>query len=295
MIQHNCIWEEGCIMLDKFSVFLEQNKKSKNTIKGYLLDLNEYFKWFSGSYDKECKMLLRQNVLEFKSYLQNIKRNNAKTINHKLCCLKKYNEFLIESGIQKDLVINNKDMIKLQREYVSPTKISEIETKQFLQAILENGNKRNYAIAVILAYGGLRISEALNIQMDDFNLESGECIIRNGKGDKQRIVIINSKITMALKEYLIERNNYITAKESSYLFITTRSLKMDRSSLNRIFHEYNSKITPHQLRHFFCTNAIEKNISIHEVAYQAGHSNIHTTLLYTNPDRKKLKNKLELL
>ncbi|MDA2520329.1 site-specific integrase, partial [Bacillus cereus] len=54
-------------------------------------------------------------------------------------------------------------------------------------------------------------------------------------------------------------------------------------------------ITPHQLRHFFCTNAIEKGFSIHEVANQAGHSNIHTTLLYTNPNQLQLKNKMELL
>jgi integrase/recombinase XerD len=55
-------------------------------------------------------------------------------------------------------------------------------------------------------------------------------------------------------------------------------------------------ITPHQLRHFFCTNAIEKGFSIHEVANQAGHSNVHTTtLIYTNPNQFQLKNKMELL
>ncbi|WP_372508736.1 tyrosine-type recombinase/integrase [Pseudalkalibacillus decolorationis] len=46
-------------------------------------------------------------------------------------------------------------------------------------------------------------------------------------------------------------------------------------------------ISPHDLRHFFCSNALEKGLNVHEVAAIAGHSNIHTTLLYTNPSRKK--------
>ncbi|WP_274377491.1 hypothetical protein [Desulfotruncus arcticus] len=49
------------------------------------------------------------------------------------------------------------------------------------------------------------------------------------------------------------------------------------------------------MRHFFCTNAIEKGFSIHEVASQAGLSSVNTTVLYTNPDKLKLKRKMELL
>ncbi|MED3825546.1 TnP I resolvase, partial [Priestia flexa] len=85
------------------------------------------------------------------------------------------------------------------------------------------------------------------------------------------------------------------AHESPYLFISKKREKLDRTVVNRIFKSYSNVITPHQLRHFFCTNAIEKGFSIHEVANQAGHSNIHTTLLYTNPNQLQLKNKMELL
>jgi integrase/recombinase XerD len=46
-------------------------------------------------------------------------------------------------------------------------------------------------------------------------------------------------------------------------------------------------ISPHDLRHFFCSNALEKGFNVHEVAAIAEHSNIHTTLMYTNPSRKK--------
>ncbi|WP_392355583.1 TnP I resolvase (plasmid) [Bacillus sp. A01H] len=279
----------------QFSSYLKQEKKSENTVKGYTLGIRQYITWFEGSYDRKLMKLYRQNILEYISYLKNVKMLNAKTINHKISSLAKFNEFLIQKGSQQDQVILKTDMIKIQTAYASPTQIVELDVKKFLQSVLEDNNKRNYAIVTLLTYTGVRISEALSIKMNDFNLQTGECIIRSGKGDKQRIVLLNSKVLRAIKDYLIDRKTYSTAHESPYLFISKKREKLDRTVVNRIFKSYSDVITPHQLRHFFCTNAIEKGFSIHEVANQAGHSNIHTTLLYTNPNQLQLKNKMELL
>lgn len=286
---------EAVNIVERFSFYLEQERKSINTIKGYTLDIKQYIRWFKESYDRDLTNLYRQNVLEYVSFLKNIKMLNAKTINHKVSGLAKFNAFLIQEGIQEDQVIFKTDMMKVQTPYASPTKIADIEVKKFLQDVLENKNKRNYAIVILLAYTGLRISEALSIKMNDFNLQTGECIIRNGKGEKQRVVLLNSKVIHALRDYLLERKAYSVAQQSPYLFISKKREKLDRTVVNRIFQSYSEMITPHQLRHFFCTNAIEKGFSIHEVANQAGHSNIHTTLLYTNPNQLQLKNKMELL
>lgn len=282
-------------LISQFAGFLKQHGKSRNTIKGYMMDLNQYFKWFEDSFGQACSALYRQNVLDYLSYLKNIKMNNAKTINHKISSLRSFNKFLINANVQNETVIYKEDMIKVQTEYASPTRVTELEVKQFLQKVLESKNKRNYAIFTLLSYTGLRISEALSIKMKDFNLKTGECIIRNGKGEKQRVVLLNSKVINALKDYLIEREKYSMALNSNYLFISKKRPHMDRTVVNRIINQFSDKITPHQLRHFFCTNAIEKGFSIHEVANQAGHSNISTTLLYTNPDKEKLRNKMELL
>ncbi|MDO8156490.1 tyrosine-type recombinase/integrase [Bacillus toyonensis] len=279
----------------QFSSYLKQENKTENTVQGYTSGIRQYIKWFEGSYDRKLTKLYRQNILEYISYLKNVKMLNAKTINHKISSLAKFNEFLIQKGSQQDQVILKTDMIKVQTVYASPTQIVELDVKKFLQSVLEDNNKRNYAIATLLAYTGVRISEALSIKMNDFNLQTGECIIRSGKGGKQRIVLLNSKVLRAIKDYLIDRKTYSTAHESPYLFISKKRENLDRTVVNRIFKSYSDVITPHQLRHFFCTNAIEKGFSIHEVANQAGHSNIHTTLLYTNPNQLQLKNKMELL
>lgn len=278
------------ILLEDFKEYLIEDSKSNNTINSYLTHIKQYLNWFKDTYDTSFSKLYRANILEYISYLRNIKRQNAKTVNAKLSALIKLNDYLIDKKIQDNIVLSKKDKIKMQMNTASPTEINKQDVESFRQRILENDNIRNYTIITLLAYTGVRISECLDIKMNDFNLVTRELIIRAGKGDKQRIVYLNDKCIGAINEYLKERNS-----DSEYLFVSNRDNKVDRTVINRVFNKYSDKITPHSLRHFFCTRAIESGYSIHEVASFAGHSNIHTTLIYTNPTKEEMKRKANLL
>lgn len=278
-------------MSKKFENYLVQEGKSINTVKSYLFHIRNYFKWYEDSFGEEPIKIYRQNVLEYKSYLQNVKKESGRTINAKLSALIKYNEYLQDKGIQNDIVISKKDNIKIQNEFASPATVTKADVEAFRQQVLKYEGNRNYAIVTIIAYAGLRISECLNLKGDDINLTAKEIIVKEGKGSKQRLVYINSKIIEAVKEYLKERKEV----ECDYLFVSNKGNRIDRTVINKLFNKYSDKITPHTLRHFYCSNAIEAGYSVHEVANQAGHSNIHTTLLYTNPTKEKMKNKAELL
>ncbi|WP_333637906.1 tyrosine-type recombinase/integrase [Tissierella praeacuta] len=282
-------------ILDDFKNYMIKNQKSQNTIKNYVLHIKEYMIWFQDTYGKGFKNLYRENILDYKSYLVNVKKYrgknlNAKTINAKLSSIGLFNKFLIEEKIQKDIVVKDDDMIKIQTSYANPAEINKLDVENFRQKILEAGDKRLYAIVTLLSYAGLRISEALNLKLEDLSLGAKELIIRKGKGEKQRIVYLNSKIINSIREYLKVRNS-----ESEYLFSSRESDRVDRSVINKQFKKYSNKITPHQLRHFFCTNALESGFAVHEVANLAGHSSIQTTLIYTNPSREKMKSRIEML
>ena len=84
----------------------------------------------------------------------------------------------------------------------------------FLQKVLVDTGKSNYAIAVILAYAGLRVSECISISRTDIDFQARELLVI-GKGNKQRIVFISDKIIHAVREYLKVRNS-----QSEYLFIS---------------------------------------------------------------------------
>lgn len=83
-------------------------------------------------------MLYRENILDYISYLRNIKKDTGRTINCKISALIKYNEFLVENGIQQDQVVSKKDNIKVQQTYANPSEV----TKQEVDALLDNNYYR---------------------------------------------------------------------------------------------------------------------------------------------------------
>ncbi|ABO50345.1 phage integrase family protein [Desulforamulus reducens MI-1] len=280
--------------IEEFKSYLLNQDKSINTIKSYVSHVEDYSRWFQESFGISFTKLYRENILDFKSYLLNIKNLNAKSINAKLAALMKLNEFILSKNIQEDIVVFKTDYIKVQTEYASPAIITRQDVESFRQTILENESKRDYAIVTLLAYSGMRISEAVNLKLSDVNLTAREIVVRYGKGKKQRLVIINDKVVNAIKTYLSERTK-LRNRDSEYLFVSRESCRISRTRINHIFNGYSDKITPHMLRHFFCSYALEKGWSVHEVAGQAGHANIHTTLIYTNPSMEEMKRKSNLL
>ena len=288
-------------LIKEFKKKMYLEGKSQKTIEVYGNSVKEFFKWFYDGYGNiEYKKLYRENILEYKSYLKNIKKsahsgNNLcpKSINSKLSALICFNE-LIEPD---NIVVTKRDLIKIQAEMVSPTSITKKEIEEFRQIVLQSEGcaaKRNYAIVTILAYAGLRITECLNLRKSDICLESSELKVTNGKGEKARIVIINSKIVSAVREY--QKTDHV---ESEWLFHNSRGERLNQTTINRVFKLCCPKghnITPHTLRHFYAINAVSSGIfTIPEIANQMGHSSIKTTMKYMNPNLDEIRRKIEEL
>ena len=278
-------------MQDGFCEYLRQQGKSENTVKAYSQGMKDYMRWYEETFGKRMKVLLRPNVLDYISYLRTVKGLNNRSVNAKLASLHSFNLYLISAGYKTEVVLTKEDYLKVQTAYASPSTVDRGEVERFRQEILENNGIRDYAIVTILAYAGLRISECLELRMGDISLAAREITVRHGKGDKMRVVYFGNKVANAVREYLKSR----PATENPYLFPGRGDSHLTRGQVNRIFNAHSASITPHTLRHFFCSNALENGYSIGELANQAGHSNVHTTLLYTNPTKEKMKEKANLL
>lgn len=282
--------EEFDTMIDNYQKFLRQLGKSENTIKSYTYHVNEYIKWFQDTFGSTFRILYRENVLDFFSYLKNVRKQSGQTFNSKHSALMQLNNYLIDTSAQEDVVVYKQDKHKLQKQHLSPSKINDTEVEKFRQSILENESKRDHAIVTLLAYTGMRISEALSIKLESINLTSKEVVIIYGKGNKQRLAILNDKIINAIRSYLVDRKK-MKHSTSEYLFISRSSDTLNRTVVNRLFKKHSNIITPKELRHFFCSNALEKEWAVHEVAAQVGHTNINTTMIYTHPTLNVMKNK----
>lgn len=276
-------------MNTEFSTYLRSMGKSSKTVAGYCRDVERYSVWCQETFGERPKQLYRANVLEYISYMRNIKCCSPKTVNRHLSSLRSCNDWLIEIGRQTESAVLKNDFMKIQLQYASPSTVTKKDVETFRQRLLESGSKRDYAIVTLFAYSGIRRGECTALRVEQVDLTAREIRVI-GKGDKQRLVYINDKIVHALREYLKERKS-----DSPYFFVSRQSEKLTPSRINQIFNQYSNVITPKSLRHFFCSHALENGYSIHEVANQAGHSNVQTTLIYANPTAQAMKDKANKL
>lgn len=276
------------INLQKINEFLKSlanEGKSENTIESYYIDIKDYIQSYSE--------LNRDNILSYKKQLKQLNKS-ATTINHRLSALKKYNLWLIETKQDSNIYVISNDMMKIQKQYASPTKINDKDVIDFYNQLQKEQNKRNIAIVYLILSTGIRRAECANIKINDIDFRDDKLIIRSGKGDKQRSVLLNSKVIEILKDYIdTDRNNYIY-KHSPYLFISSKSKKIANETINAIMKPYGGdKITPHMLRHFWATNAYKKNMNLVEIANNLGHSSLQTTTIYTHPSEDEMRAKIE--
>jgi len=273
--------------LTQYTNYLAEQGKSKNTIKSYNHDIGLFFEYFK----IEPGIINRDQIIEYKDYLLKEKNVDAKTINRRLSALKSYNEFLVKMGYQDSLVILGQDYIRIQKQLTSPTSITKSEAIKFMERIRKNECDRNYYIVALLLNTGLRISEALNIELDDINFKRKNLKIV-GKGSKQRNIPLNDKAIEIIKLVIDDRKNYRYAYEvlgSKYLFLSNKSEKLRSSSIERIFNNYSNKITPHSLRHMFATDYLENGGDLRSLQMILGHGNLSTTAIYTHPTESSMR------
>ena len=277
-----------------FETYLRQCGLSDNSATAYAGHLRRYEKWLMETFQADLTVLFRANVLEFKSYLLNVAKVSDKTVNVYLSALQKFNGFMLEQGLGESGVIHKTDYRRVSRPFANPWDGEEREVEALRQGILSSHTKyakRDFALVTLMAKAGLRVSEAISVKLTDFSLEAGEMLV-HGKGDKTRTVIINDKIVSAIREYLRCRG----ACQSGYLFVSRNGGKLDRSRVNKIIRQYSTTITPHTLRHYFCSQA--QNVggySAMETALMAGHADLRTTMLYSHVSKKKLREKANLI
>ena len=167
-----------------------------------------------------------------------------------------------------------------------PTILDENEIKK----ILSTFNKRyvssftNYLILRVMAETGMRVSEVLNLRLEFIDLNSGKILIKQGKGNKDRIVYINNGLLENLISYLEK-----TGKSRTGLVFTTRTGRLiNQNNINRMIETYRKKagiekhISAHTFRHSYATALLRETGNLSLVQRVLGHEDISTTQIYVH-------------
>jgi len=180
-------------------------------------------------------------------------------------------------------------------------RVPEVLSQSEIEAMIKvsQGKKgqqiRDNAILEIFYASGMRVSELVNLRVENVNLEVGyvRCM---GKGRKERIIPIGKGARYAVKRYCDKvRSDQAKKNMTSDLFLSRLGKKMSRQSIWKIIKKYAKKanikkpIKPHTLRHSFATHLLEHGADLRSVQEMLGHSDISTTQVYTHVDRERLR------
>ena len=280
--------------INQFLYFMNVERSvSSNTIESYKRDLLKFKKYLKS---KKIKLLdiARHDILDFLLYLKNKKLSDS-TIGRNLAAIKTFWKFLVKEQIIKENFLLLVEMPKIWK------KIPDVLDKNEIIKLLEGPINdtivgiRDKAILELLYATGLRVSELVNLKLEDINLKEN-FLYCFGKGEKQRLVPIGSFAKNALIEYLQNsREVFLLNKESDYIFLSRLGKNLSRQSICKIIKKYMKKtaikknITPHTLRHSFATHLLESGADLIALQEMLGHADISTTQIYTHVNKEKLK------
>lgn len=276
-------------MLDEFIKELVRQDRSINTISAYTSDIQQFKNWLLGTLGHKTENITETDVREYRQYLNKIKKLNVTSINRKLKSVVKYQNYLNDIGESKNRVVIKNVLQKNNIEQEHEVKIVEKNDLYKLKRTIEaSGNKRDIAVYYLLFGTGVRVSELINLELDDIQLKERNgknhysyILIRNGKGNKSRKIPLNSDVAKAVNDYLEVR----PVTQINKLCIGQRGA-FTRIAVNKLLEKYSKQafidyvVTPHMARHTAFTMMIKAGVDVKTVSLLAGHSSTDVTFNY---------------
>ena len=269
--------------------FLEKIKGlSKNTTKAYQRDLSKFSKFLNS-----ININNLENVTEgiCSTWIADLFQDNvsARSIQRHISSAKGFFSYLKKSGLIQNSPF---ELINSPRSpsYL-PNILSPEEVSQLLNFKPKNPqDKRDFAIIELIYSSGLRVSEAVNSNLSDFE-DNNNFLRVLGKGSKTRLVPVGRFAQNAIKEWLKERNKILTSDDA--LFINLRGGRISTRSIqerikNIALMQGLPPVNPHMLRHSFATHLLESSGDLRSIQELLGHSSLSTTQIYTRLDYQHL-------
>ena len=266
---------------------------SANTVGAYRNDLDQLAgfvettasaKGFKADWTSVDRNLLISYIIDLKD-----RNYSSATVARKVAAVKSFFAFLVaERKIQNDPT-ENISSPKVNRSLPKPLSLPEVD------ALLAQPAKssapeatRDVAMLELLYACGMRVSELVDLNVNDINLKAGfvRCL---GKGSKERIIPVHDRAVKSIKGYILEgRPQLLKGKEEQALFLNRRGDRLTRQGFWLILKGHakaagiKKAVTPHTLRHSFATHILNGGADLRAVQELLGHANISSTQIYTH-------------
>ena len=268
-------------LTDKYLEYLKKIKNySDHTCKAYENDLNQYVQFL---------VKFENDLFDNKNFVNYLfEKGLAKsTINRKLTSINNFLEWA--SKIEKNKSFYKFESLKTER------KLPDILTSNYINTLINDlpintpKEVRNKAIVELLYSSGLRVSEIVNLKLNDMKDNKSLRVV--GKGRKVRILPMTDQAYNIIYLWINNfRNKFLNDKDNNYLFLGVRGKQLTDREVRRIV-KSSTGTFPHNLRHTFATHILDGGADLRVVQELLGHSDPSTTQLYTHISKKKLQEK----
>ncbi len=229
---------------------------------------------------------------DIKDFLKTREEEETTTIAHNLTVIKNFHAYLQKEKIVKTNISEFIERPKLKKSLPKTLSIEDVD--KLLDITLNTPfDYRNKAMLELMYGCGLRVSECINLEIND--IDRTNCMIRIlGKGSKEREIPVGEYALQYLEKYLEVRDQLQKKKPCTKLFLNNHGEGMTRQgffkNLKAILREkgLNENVSPHTLRHSFATHLINRGADLRSIQEMLGHSDISTTKIYTKVSDEKV-------
>lgn len=267
---------------------------SSNTISSYLRDIRQFSDWLQQYEAVDLLGVSEQNIRTYLDYLLEQGRSAA-TISRVLASLKNFYTYAVSTGFIEASPVTSELHID-RGEKKLPQVLSGKEVELLLSQPSCNDLKgfRDKAMLEVMYATGIRVTELIDLNIEDVNLELG--ILKCNSAKKSRTIPLYPAALRALTVYIKEIRMLMVADPAERaLFVNMGGARMSRQGFWKILKYYQAKagiekeITPHTLRHSFAVHLLENGADLGSLQELMGHSDISSTQVYTHMINQKLK------
>lgn len=278
------------VINDFLGELTHDKRLSKNTLESYSRDIRQFLTYLIEN-NIDFKNVKKTNIIAYILYLQKESRA-VSSISRSLASIRAFYRVLVKNHIITYDPTLDLESPKIEKKMPQILSISEVENLLSIIDVSEPKGARDKAMLEVLYATGIRVTELVNLEVSDVNLEVGyiKC-----NGSKERIIPIGKIAIDSLENYLNNyRSCFVKNEEEKSLFLNFHGEKMTRQGFWKIIKYYaaaaniDKEITPHTLRHSFAAHLIENGADLKSVQQMLGHSDISTTQIYAEMIKNRI-------
>lgn len=268
-------------------------KASANTTASYTRDIRQYAAWLRTNEKVEIVDAKQINIANYLNFLKQDGRSGA-TLSRSLAGLRNFYGYLVSTGFIEKTPVTNIQIDRGEKKLPQILSGREIELLLAQPACVDAKGFRDKAMLELLYATGMRVSELIDLDIDDYNPNVG--VIKCSSAKRTRAIPLYPTAIRALNAYIKDfRESMLADPEETALFVNVNGSRMSRQGFWKILKHYQDtahiekEITPHTLRHSFAVHLLENGADLGSLQELMGHSDISSTQLYTQMVNQKLK------